>query len=647
MCGIAGVYNLNGTPVAPATLERMSDMLAHRGPDGQGIYIDQNIGLAHRRLAILDPSDNGKQPMSSKNGVWTVVFNGCIYNFKELREELSEYGCSFASKTDTEVIAEGLSVFGPSFFERFNGMFAIAAWNSQEQALYLSRDRFGVKPLYYWFSGGILVFASEIKAILQHDKYKVDVDHSALNQYFTFQNVFTYNTLFKGVTMLPPANTVKITSQSTFVKHHSWWDYDFSQPDTTMSFEDAVEITQSGFERAVERQMVTDVPVGAYLSGGMDSGSIAAIASRKLRRLNTFTAGFDMSGVSGVEANYDERRDAELMASYFKTEHYEQVINAGDLSWSLPRLVWHLEDLRVGMSYPNYYISRLASKFVKVCLQGTGGDELYGGYPWRYYRIFQSLNQQEFFNNYYSFWQRLVADEQKVNLFQPATLSQMDMAEPRTVFERVFTFNDHLKYDTPQQHIGNSLYFEIKTFLPGLLLVGDKLSMANGLEERFPFLDNDLVDIAQKIPVQHKLGNLTALMQVNENALADKRKAYLETNDGKNVLRKAMSAFLPEAIINRKKQGFSAPDESWYRGENADYIRQTLLGKQTVSTAFINPHYVERIIKEHTEDRINHRLLLWSFLCFEWWCKIFLDNQPVEGLPTISAANEKARSISV
>ncbi len=401
---------------------------------------------------------------------------------------------------------------------------------------------------------------------------------------------------------------------------------DFTKPDEFMSFDDAG-FTKYAFERAVSRQMISDVPVGSYLSGGMDSGSITALASKKIPRIATFTAGFDMSEVTGVEANYDERRDAELMANYFKTEHYEQVINAGDLSWSLPRLVWHLEDLRVGMSYPNYYISRLASKFVKVCLQGTGGDELYGGYPWRYYRVFQSLNQNEFFDNYYGFWQRLVPDDDKKSLFSSSTYSQINLEDPRKVFELVFTFNDKLKYDTPEQHINNSLYFEIKTFLPGLLLVGDKLSMANGLEERFPFLDNDLVDLAQKIPVKHKLGNLERMMRVDENILGNKLKLYTEFDDGKNVLRKAMMGFLPERIINRKKQGFSAPDESWYRGENAQYIRELLLGKKAVSSDFINQDYINRIIKEHTEQHINHRLLIWSFMCFEWWCKIFLKGE--------------------
>ena len=216
--------------------------------------------------------------------------------------------------------------------------------------------------------------------------------------------------------MLPPANTIVVSSESTSVEHDVWWDYDFSQPNEEMTFTEAKIETERLFKQAVAKQMVSDVPVGSYLSGGMDSGSITAIASKQVNRLATFTCGFDMSQVSGVEANSDERKDAELMANHFKTEHYEQVMNAGDLKWSLPRVVYHLEDLRVGMSYPNYYISRLASKFVKVCLQGTGGDELFGGYPWRYYRVFKALNQKEFFDQYYGFWQRLVPDKEKNNL---------------------------------------------------------------------------------------------------------------------------------------------------------------------------------------------------------------------------------------
>ncbi len=450
MCGILGIYNLDGTAVDSDLLNLMGQKIAHRGPDGEGQFVQDAIGLLHKRLAILDPSDKGKQPMASKDGQWIVVFNGCIYNFKELRLQLIQKGHQFDSETDTEVICEGLSSEGISYIEKFNGMFAFAAWNTKEQQLYLCRDRYGIKPLYYWFNGKTLVFSSEIKGIIEHPDYSIDVDLEALNEYFTFQNIFSYNTLFKGVNMLPPANRVTIHQNTTFVQHNSWWDYDFSKTDDSLTFKEAKEKTKVLFEQAVQRQMVSDVPVGAYLSGGMDSGSIAAVASKEVDRLATFTCGFDMNEVTGREANFDERRDAELMANHLKTEQFEQVMNAGDIRWSLPKLVYHLEDLRVGMSYPNYYISRLASKFVKVCLQGTGGDELFGGYPWRYYKVFDSISQSDFFDQYYDFWQRLVPQEEKEKLFQPEVLKKINLAAPRKVFERVFTFNGKLKYDTPQ-----------------------------------------------------------------------------------------------------------------------------------------------------------------------------------------------------
>jgi asparagine synthase (glutamine-hydrolysing) len=629
MCGISGIFNLSGAPVSHQEIKAMTNSLAHRGPDGEGYFIEGPMALGHRRLAILDTNARANQPMTSRNGEWTIVFNGCIYNYLELKQELRAAGHDFVTTTDTEVISEGLAAYGIDIIKRFNGMFAIAAWHKKSQTLHLFRDRYGVKPLYYWFDGKTLLFGSEIKAFMKFPRFSVQLDEGALNEYFTFQNLFTFRTLFKGVTMIPPANAVSISAASTIIKHHSWWDYDFSEPDNSMTSDDAVEETRRLFTQAVVRQMVADVPVGSYLSGGMDSGSITAIASGHVPRLTTFTCGFDMSQITGVEANYDERRDAELMANYFKTEHYEQIINAGDLGWSLPRVVWHLEDLRVGMSYPNYYISRLASKFVKVCLQGTGGDELFGGYPWRYYRVFKSLDKKDFFDQYYGFWQRLVPDADRAQLFTPSTARTIDANEPRQIFERVFEFNSKLRYSSPEEHIQNSLYFEIKTFLSGLLLVGDKLSMANGLEERFPFLDNDLVNFAQKIPVKHKLGELENRVRIDENEEKKKRKAYQEYDDGKNVLRKAMRGFIPDAIVNRKKQGFSAPDESWYRGENAKYVKDLLLQKSTVSTEFINRDYMQKIVHEHMDKHINHRLLLWSFMNFEWWCRIFLNNEKI------------------
>ncbi|MFW6145611.1 MAG: asparagine synthetase B family protein, partial [bacterium] len=265
MCGIAGIFNLKGETVPSDVLKKMSKAIAPRGPDGEGHFIKKNIGLAHRRLSVIDPSERAAQPMHSRDRNWVVVFNGCIYNYPEIKKELKAKGYSFVSHSDTEVIAEGLSAYGADIFERLNGMFAVAAWNKREKALYLSRDRFGIKPVYYWFSGQKLVFASEIKAILQHPEYKKKINYSALNEYFTFQNLFSFQTLFKDITLLPPANTVKIDTHSTFVRHHSWWDYDFSEPDESLSFEEAREETTRLFKQAVQRQLISDVPVGSFL----------------------------------------------------------------------------------------------------------------------------------------------------------------------------------------------------------------------------------------------------------------------------------------------------------------------------------------------------------------------------------------------
>ena len=393
-----------------------------------------------------------------------------------------------------------------------------------------------------------------------------------------------------------------------------------------MSMEEAQEETLRLFRQAVVRQLISDVPVGSYLSGGMDSGSIVAVASSHIPRLATFTCGFDLSSVTGNEANFDERREAELISCNFKTQHYQQIVNASDISWALPKLVWHLEDLRLGMSYPNFYVARLASKFVKVCLSGAGGDELYAGYPWRYYRVLGAIGRDDYLRQYYEFWQRLVSDKDKTLLFAESIWQQVSDRDTFRTFSRVFTFDERLRYDSPEEHIANSLYFEIKTFLSGLFIVQDKLSMANSLEERVPFLDNDLVEFAQRVPVRYKLANLEKIKRLDENETR-KHRRFQQFDDGKNVLRTAMASLLPQEILRRRKQGFSAPDESWYRGEALDYVQEVLLNKRAAYRDFLNPHFVARIVEDHRSGKRNYRLLLWSFLCFEWWCRIFLDGK--------------------
>lgn len=625
MCGIVGEYYPRGK-ADPTVLARMVAQLAHRGPDSGGVWTEGGVGLGHRRLAIIDLSQAAHQPMVSSDGETVISYNGEIYNFLVLRAELEAEGVVFASRSDTEVILWGFRRWGMGrLLARLNGMFAFALWDGRDRRLYLARDRFGAKPLYLWQDGTAVRFSSEIKAFLSHPAFSVKVDCQALGEYFAFQNVLTERTLFAGVDLVPPGTVIEIDGKG--LRRRRYWDYDFSHPDDSMTAEDAVEATSAAMATAVERQLVADVPVGAYLSGGLDSGSIVSLASRHIPRLTTFTAGFEMSSVEGIESTFDERRNAEAIAFACRTQQFEQVINAGDIAWALPRLVWHLEDLRLGMSYPNFYVSRLASRFVKVCLSGAGGDELFGGYPWRYYRVFRSLDRCDYLSQYFNYWQRLLPEEQRPSLFQPDIWRDVREVNLPGIFASVFDQNPNASFDTPEHQIANALYFEAKTFLHGLLVVGDKLSMAHGLEERFPFLDNDLVDLAQRIPVRLKLADFEHMTRLDENVLRKAQVKHSLFDTGKNVLRQAMTGLLPPEVANRPKQGFSSPDGAWFRGENASYVRELLLGKRRASAEFISPAYVERIVREHTEQGINHRLLIWSFLSFEWWCRIFLEGE--------------------
>jgi asparagine synthase (glutamine-hydrolysing) len=622
MCGIAGFFNGNGAPADGRIVAAMRDALAHRGPDGFGLRLDGPVGLGHRRLSIIDLSDGASQPMVSADGRWTIIYNGELYNFRELRAELQRSGWPFRTQSDTEVILAGAAVWGlRALVERMDGMAAFALWDSVERCLFLVRDRFGAKPLYLWRNGQQLCFASEIKAFLAHPEFRVRVNESALHEYFTFQNLFRHHTLFAGVDQLPPATILTVDRDGECIE--TYWDYDFARPQP-IARDDAVALLETLMGQAVERQLIADVPVGAYLSGGLDSGTLVALASRHVPRMQTFTAGFEMTSVEGAEAGFDERRAAELMAYTYRTEHYEQVINAGDIRWSLPRVVWHLEDLRLGMSYPNYYIARLASKFVKVCVSGAGGDELFGGYPWRYYRVFRSLDRPDYLQAYYAFWQRLTNAGDRKRLFGA---TDDDEAEMFDVFQSVYRNATDLRFDSPEDHIGASLYFECRTFLSSLLLVGDKLSMASGLEERFPFLDNALVDFAMRLPVQHKLSDLEHMLSIDEDMVRKKLIAEDPFMGGKSCLREAIGHVLPQQITERRKQGFSSPEASWYRGENAAYVREKLLGDDLACSEYLDVTFIREAVDGHMSGRRNNRLLIWSLLSFEQWCRIFLHGE--------------------
>lgn len=624
MCGIAGVFDVTGEPVAPPLIQRMTDLLAHRGPDGEGQFIDGALGLGHRRLAIIDLSPAGQQPMGNETGSVVVTYNGEIYNFQSLRVELESRGHRFHSRTDSEVIVHAYEEWGTACVEHLHGMFAFALWDRQHRRLFLARDRYGIKPLYYFWDGRVLVFASEIKPILEHPSVPRRVLVEALNQYFTFQNVLTDHTLFDGVRIVPPG-TWMLVEQGAPLQTRQYWDFDFTDP-INISQAEAAEELHRLFVQAVTRQLVSDVPIGSYLSGGIDSGSITAVARRNLGRLSSFTCGFDLTSASGLELAYDERANAEVLANLLKTEHYEVVLHAGDMEDVMPALVRHLEDLRVGQCYPNYYVARLAGKFVKVVLSGAGGDELMAGYPWRYFRGADSNGNGGFHRNYYDFWQRLVPDAEKSSLFVPAVNRQLEGQSTFDVFRGVLEHSGGVpRSGTRSDFVNASLYFELKTFLHGLLVVEDRVSMAHGLETRVPFLDDDLVEFAQRVPVAYKLRNLETPEQfVDENQPAKLRLYESQRGDGKVVLREAMNRLIPAEVAARAKQGFSAPDASWFRGESIDYINRVLGDRRARIFEFLQPRYVASMLEEHTTGAKNHRLFIWSLLSFELWLQEFM-----------------------
>jgi asparagine synthase (glutamine-hydrolysing) len=628
MCGIVGIFNMNGEPVSQVILRKMTGAIAHRGPDGEGFYIDSFVGLGHRRLAIIDLSPSGHQPMATEDGDYIVTYNGEVYNFQELRIELGSLGHKFRSKTDTEVVLHAYTQWGRECVERFNGMFAFAIWDKTRQELFLARDRYGIKPLYYIFIGSTFIFASEQKAILSHPAVRREIDLEGLMEYFTFQNIFTDRTLLKGIKIFPPGCFARIPLGRALdhLNLTRYWDYDFREPERIGREEEYVEEIDRLFRQAVNRQLVSDVEVGSYLSGGMDTGSITAIAASQLPYIKTFTCGFDLHSASGLELGYDEREKAELMSYLFKTEHYDMVLKAGDMERILSKLAWYLEEPRVGQSYPNFYAAQLASKFVKVVLSGTGGDELFGGYPWRYYRAVVNDDFEQYIDKYYAYWHRLIPDGVIRDIFNPIW-GEVKHVRTRDIFRDVFHIHAN-RLNRPEDYVNHSFYFEARTFLHGLLVVEDKLSMAHSLETRVPFLDNDLVDFAMQIPAKLKLRNLGEVVRLNENEPGSKTHKYFQrTKDGKLILRKVMKRYIPPEITDGEKHGFSAPDASWFKGESIEYVRRLLYNSEAQIYNFLDRNAVQRLVDEHLVGKENRRLLIWSLLNFEWWCRLFLENR--------------------
>ncbi len=624
MCGIAGIIHTDNQFPTLEVLKKMSKSLAHRGPDAVGQFIDEKVGFAHTRLAILDLSKLANQPMISENKNHAISYNGEIYNFQEIKEKLIKKNHIFKSNSDTEVVLRSWIEWGENCVNHFNGMFAFSIYDKKEKKVFLVRDRYGIKPLYLGIFDGLFIFGSEQKAILCHPKIQKNLDFEGIFEYFTFQNIFTEKTFLKNIQLLPAGSITTISLQTNSIHTKKYWDFNFSDSFKNTEIKDVHKELEELINNAVKRQLLSDVEIGTYLSGGIDSGTISAIASSKISNLKSFTCGFDLSSASGIELGFDERDQARSMSDNFGTDHYDYILNSGDMEKSLPILSHHIEEPRVGQSYPNFYAAKLASNYVKVVLSGVGGDEVFGGYPWRYLRAFNYKNFEDYIDEYYLSWQRLVDNRDLKKMFKPIQ-KDVEHVWTRNIFKDIFKdYKKDLK--KPEDFINHSLYFESKTFLHGLLVIEDKISMAHSLETRVPFLDNDLVDFAMKCPVTLKIKDLTNKTKINENDWSNKRLKYFQkTNDGKQILREVMSKYIPENIIKAKKQGFSSPDASWFRGESINFVKRELIERDAIIYNFLDKESVLNLVAEHLDGKKNRRLLIWSLLNTEHYLRDLFD----------------------
>ena len=587
-----------GRPCRDAWVREMCSLMRHRGPDDQGTWHEGPVGLGHQRLSIIDLSELGKNPMPNEDqSVW-VVFNGEIYNHLELRRELESQGHHFRSRTDTEVLVHLFEEQGPKMVEKLNGMFAFAIWDQAGRRLMLARDRFGVKPLYYTDQGGSFAFASEAKAFLALPWFEARPDPLALAEHFTFQNTFDRRTLFENVNMLPAGHYLLYEDGRQSLRQY--WDLCFD-PQEGQSLDHWAGGLRERFETSVVGQLMSDVPLGSYLSGGMDTGSICAVGVKKKPGMHTFTCGFDIpAGASDLEVYFDESRESCDLAQLLGTVHHKLLLGPDAMPQVLAKVVWHLDEPRVGISYQVYLMAEVIRRHVTVVLSGVGGDELFAGYPWRYLPVLdEPLDRFE--ESYYRASIRFLDDEEKKWFFSDDVLSQVS---GYSSFDR---FREMSAPSRGMDPLHRALYFDFKTFLNGLLIVDDKLSMAHSVEARVPFLDNDLVEYVSRMPSSLKLAH----------------------GNSKVVLKRAMRGLLPEDTLQRRKQGFTPPDQTWYKGPLLEFIRETICGRRALQRGYFRPEGLERVLDDHLQGRRNNRFLIWSLLSFEWWNRLFVDRDPL------------------
>ncbi|MEP6946324.1 MAG: asparagine synthase (glutamine-hydrolyzing) [Acidobacteriota bacterium] len=630
MCGINGIAfsTRSGREVSPAVLTRMRDVLHHRGPDDGGIFVDKNIGLGHRRLAIVDVS-HGMQPMFSANRSCAIVYNGEIYDHADRRRELAAKGHTFLNRSDTETILQLYEEYGRDCVEHLRGMFAFAIWDSGKQELFVARDRLGVKPLYYVHDAdGSLFYASEIKALLECGAVKPEINFHALPDQFANHGTSGYETLYAGVKRLMPGHTMVWRDGELDIRE--FWDLSFEPKHETRSDAEYIDEWRELFRESVKLRLMADVPIGMFLSGGIDSSAIAAMMSTMVKDpIKTFSVGFR-------EREANELEYARLVANSFGTDHHEITITPEQFFEELPNLVWH-EDEPIGFiaSVPLYFVSKLAQEHVKVVLTGEGADEILAGYG-RYTKALQLLTYGEKYENMTPGFVRdavrggvatlpggLGRKLNRTFLSRDADIESLFFDNfgvfPRAMQSRLFTVETREKFGDPNPYerqngwlakcdaadvLDKLLYVDTKTYLHELLMKQDQMSMAASIESRVPFLDHKLVEFSAKMPREMKLRGSTT----------------------KWILREAMKGILPAEILDRPKMGFPVPVGSWFRGRFKHIVDEYVLSPRAAERGIFDPEFVRSLVASHNAGE-DHDERIWALVNFEIWQRRFFDGE--------------------
>lgn len=623
MCGISGIFDCSGRPIDRDVLQRMTHAIAHRGPDGAGFFLEQEVGLGHRRLSIID-IEGGAQPISNEDDSLQIVFNGEIYNFVELRNELMGLGHHFKTRTDTEVLIHAYEEWGTDSLNRLNGMFAFAIWDTHSRTLLLARDHLGIKPLYYTMIGTQLAFASEIKSLMQHPGFARDVDLQSLSELFTFRCVPSPKSLIKDVFKLPPGYLMQVTREATRVQR--FWNH-IPQPGVVTQEAELVERYQALLEDAVRLQMRSDVPLGLFLSSGIDSGVLLALMSQHATGpVQAFTIDFEQ----GQKTN--EADDAHKIARRYGADHHCLTISPTDYITYFDRYMLDIEEPVAHEAAPAFhFVSQLASRHVKVALTGQGADEPWAGYhryrgvklstlysclpPLLTRQIAKLVNRTPLpmerlkrgvvalgerdiltrFTKIYSFF----SAEMKEELYKN-TLKDIFDADPYGARGAISHLQHEVRHLDP---LSQMLYIDTRTSLPDdLLMVGDKTSMANSIEVRVPFLDRRLIEFIESLPANLKLNGMT----------------------GKYLHKKALLKWLPYQDVYRKKKGFDSPIGQWLRTEMRPFVNDCLLSQTAMIGRYFDQKYISKILELDRQRKEDFTRQIYLLVSLELWHRAFM-----------------------